>query len=152
MYVSTNGGDEWNKFRPEDPLNPLYPLCLDTAGTGRIFAVKNNQNGIYVLDSIYSNPSLVQENSLPQDFILYQNYPNPFNPTTKIGYQLPENTFVTLTIYDLLGRVVETLTNERMNAGVHNVNWNAATFPTGVYVVKLTAGNVVASKKLMLLK
>lgn len=152
LYVSTNNGDDWNKFRSEELADIYYPLCIDTAGSGKIYAIRNNEPGIYVIDSIYSNPSLVQENSLPQDFILYQNYPNPFNPTTKIGYQLPENTFVTLTIYDLLGRVVETLTNERMNAGVHNVNWNAATFPSGVYVVKLTAGNVVASKKLMLLK
>ena len=101
-----------------------------------------------------SNITKVKEQgkSSPEKYYLMQNYPNPFNPCTVISYQLPENSFVTLTVYDLLGREVEILANEKMNAGLHTVRWNATMSPSGVYIVKLTAGNFVASKKLMLLK
>ena len=88
----------------------------------------------------------------PMQFRVDQNYPNPFNPSTTITYQLPTNAFVNLRVYDVLGREVETLVNERQNAGDHSVTFNAGNLPSGVYFYRLQAGNYSATKKLLLLK
>ncbi|MGO9481501.1 MAG: T9SS type A sorting domain-containing protein [Candidatus Kryptoniota bacterium] len=89
---------------------------------------------------------------MPKSFGLFQNYPNPFNPSTKINYQLPLNSIVTLKIYDVLGREVETLINERQAAGSHSAAFNASSLPSGVYFYHLQAGSYSATKKLLLLK
>ena len=85
-------------------------------------------------------------NVLPSPFTLYQNYPNPFNPTTVINYQLPAKTLVILKVYDVLGRVVNTLINEPQTAGSHSVIFNATNLPSGVYFYRLTAGSHVQTK------
>jgi len=79
---------------------------------------------------------------LPDYFRLYQNYPNPFNSTTKIGYDLPSTSQVTLTVFDLLGRKVRILVDEHQNAGHYEIAWNGTDnfgwdVPTGVYIVRL---------------
>ncbi len=91
-------------------------------------------------------------NDLPKTFALSQNYPNPFNPTTVISYQLPANSYVTLKVYDVLGRVVATLVNERENAGSHSVTFDASRLPSGVYFYRITAGSYTNVKKMLLLK
>jgi len=104
---------------------------------------------------IFGSPStLVRESNeiLPEKTELYQNYPNPFNPSTRIGYQLPASDFVTLKVYDVLGKEVKTLVNERQNAGNHSVQFNAANLPNGVYFYRLQAGNYSAIRKILLLK
>ena len=83
---------------------------------------------------------------------LFQNYPNPFNPTTTITYSLPKNSFVTLTIYDLLGREVATLVNEEKHSGTYKVTWNAQNKPSGIYFYKITAGRYSKINKMILLK
>jgi len=88
---------------------------------------------------------------MPPTFALEQNYPNPFNPATEIKYQLAASGFVTLRVYDVIGRNVSTLINERQNAGEHSVTFNAAGLPTGVYFYKLSAGNFVQTRKLILI-
>jgi len=90
--------------------------------------------------------------SLPTEFALEQNYPNPFNPATTIKFSIPEQSIVTLKIYDVLGREVSTLVNNVKNAGSHEVNFNASNLASGMYIYKITAGNYTASKKMMLLK
>lgn len=83
---------------------------------------------------------------------LCQNYPNPFNPSTVISYQLPANSFVTLKIYDVLGRQVETLVNGRESAGTHLVVFNASNLVSGVYFYRLQTQAYSETKKLMVLK
>jgi hypothetical protein len=85
-------------------------------------------------------------------FSLEQNYPNPFNPSTKISYRLPENNFVTLKVYDVLGNEITTLVNEEKSAGNYEVNFNAASLSSGIYSYKLTAGNSSEAKKMILMK
>ncbi len=85
-------------------------------------------------------------------FNLEQNYPNPFNPTTTINYQLPENGFVTLRIYDALGRKIKTLISEFKNKGYYSTNFDGANLPNGVYVYQLKANGFVSTKKMLLLK
>jgi hypothetical protein len=88
----------------------------------------------------------------PLVFSLSQNYPNPFNPTTTIGYELSANSYVTLKIYDVLGREVQTLVNERQNAGSYTVRFDASTLPSGMYFYRLQAGAYGNTKRLLLLK
>jgi hypothetical protein len=94
---------------------------------------------------------------LPESFTLHQNYPNPFNPTTILRYNLPEQTKVTLTVYDMLGRQVTQLVNATQEAGYRSVQWNATDFfgkpvSAGVYLYQIRAGEFVQTKKMVLLK
>jgi hypothetical protein len=94
--------------------------------------------------------------SVPNDFNLSQNYPNPFNPTTKIEYELPSSSHVSLTVYDVLGREIQTLVNERQSAGNHSVIFNANNLPSGVYFYRTEAVSAgkrfVDVKKMILVK
>jgi len=94
---------------------------------------------------------------VPTQFELSQNYPNPFNPTTKITYALPQNSFVNIKVYDMLGREVKSLVNNDMLAGNHSVEWNGLDnsgnkVASGAYIYRITAGNFVSTKKMVLLK
>ncbi|NCQ17674.1 MAG: hypothetical protein COZ80_10990 [Ignavibacteria bacterium CG_4_8_14_3_um_filter_37_9] len=90
--------------------------------------------------------------TLVTDYQLNQNYPNPFNPSTVIRYQLPENGFVTLKVYNILGKEVAALVNDNQPAGIHNVKFDASNLASGIYLYKLQAGNFTSVKKLTLLK
>jgi len=89
---------------------------------------------------------------LPKHFVLEQNYPNPFNPTTVVRYQLPAAGDVTLAVYDLLGREVAVLVNGRADAGVHEVTFDGSGLSSGVYLYRLSVGDFVQARRLMLLK
>jgi hypothetical protein len=78
---------------------------------------------------------------LPSSIAIYQNYPNPFNPTTTISYDIPENSHVKLSVYDIMGREVANLVNEYKKVGRYEVEWDATDFPSGVYFYKLVAGS-----------
>ncbi|MDD8018557.1 MAG: T9SS type A sorting domain-containing protein [Bacteroidota bacterium] len=147
VFYSTNDGDSWTQisgilsrvsFLTFDSENYLY------AGTqsGRVYRSKiSTTTGV--------NSGIFQT---PSDFELYQNYPNPFNPTTVISYQLPVNSFVTLKVYDMLGREVVTLVNEKKGVGNYFAQWNASAFPSGVYFYRLEANEKREMKKMVLVK
>ncbi len=97
-------------------------------------------------------PVLGNTSSIPKDYGISQNYPNPFNPSTIINYQIPTNNFVTLKVYDILGKEVTTLVNGEVKAGTYQVNFDASSLSGGIYFYKLTAGNYSKIKKMMLLK
>ena len=88
----------------------------------------------------------------PKEFKLEQNFPNPFNPTTTIQYQLPQDARVTLKVYDILGSEVATLVNEEQQAGYREVQFNGISYASGMYVYRLTAGNNISTKKMMVVK
>ena len=101
--------------------------------------------------------SVEEKETLPATFELSQNYPNPFNPTTIINFALPKNSFVTLKVYDMLGREVKTLIDREISAGVHSFNWNAENnsgqkVTSGVYIYRISAGEFTAVKKMVLIK
>jgi hypothetical protein len=99
----------------------------------------------------YSNEINV-EVELPLEYALEQNYPNPFNPSTKISYSIPEDGFVKLAVYNLLGEEVATIVNTFQKADRYEVNFNASNLSSGVYVYKIEAANYTSSKKLLLMK
>ncbi|MEW5798326.1 MAG: cellulase family glycosylhydrolase [Bacteroidota bacterium] len=117
-------------------------------------------------DCVYTGPlSVRDEKNIPTEYALEQNFPNPFNPSTTIQFQIPlnpplqrgnppqaEGGFVSLKVFDLLGKEVATLVNEEKIPGTYSVVFNADDFPSGIYFYTLHAGNFVSTKKLMLVK
>ncbi len=108
-----------------------------------------------------ANPGDLEQDAqvvkIPDEFDLHQNYPNPFNPETTIQYDLPQAEHVILKIYDLLGREVTTLLDREMEAGYHKVTWSARDnysnpVSTGIYIVRVVAGDFIAVKKMLLMK
>jgi hypothetical protein len=89
---------------------------------------------------------------IPDGFKLAQNYPNPFNPVTKITYQIPKNSFVSLKVYDMLGKEVTVLVNESLSPGMYETTFNASNYPSGVYFYKLTADSFSETKQMVLIK
>ena len=124
------------------------------------FIDENIENGIYYyrlkqmdLDGTfeYSNEIIVEVN-IPVDYFLSQNYPNPFNPSTTIKYSIAADGFVTIKVFDLLGKQVLTLVNEHQQAGTFDVSLDGSNLASGVYYYQLKSGNFIATKKLMLMK
>ena len=99
----------------------------------------------------------IVEIMVPEIFALHQNYPNPFNPTTQIRYDLPEDQFVSIVIYDVMGRKIRSLMNTSQTAGFHSVRWDAKNdigegVAAGMYIYTIQAGEFRATKKMVLLK
>ncbi len=108
----------------------------------------------------YSNEIEVGVDLSPTEFVLHQNYPNPFNPTTKIKYSIPNVEThrdaslhaVSLKVFDILGNEITTLINETKSPGTYEVEFDASDLPSGVYLYKLSSGNYLSIKKMMLVK
>ncbi|MCX6162220.1 MAG: M6 family metalloprotease domain-containing protein [Ignavibacteriae bacterium] len=98
------------------------------------------------------NLDIIEEGILPTTYDLYQNYPNPFNPVTKIIYQVPEQVYVSLKVYDILGRFVKTLVDETKNAGYYEVKFDAGNLASGIYFYKIQANKFTKINKLSLIK
>jgi len=89
---------------------------------------------------------------IPTVFKLYNNYPNPFNPSTSIKYDVPRNTFVNLSVYDILGKLVTNLVSQDMTAGRYDAVWDAKNYASGTYIYRLEAGEFTDVKKMILVK
>ena len=108
------------------------------------------------LDYVQQMSDEILEN-IPSIFSLSQNYPNPFNPITMVRYELPEDSFVDVTVYDMLGNVISNLINTNQSSGYKSIQWNATNnqgepVSAGVYIYKIQAGDFVDTKKMILLK
>jgi hypothetical protein len=154
----------------------FYPNSLDSAGNRPTLAVRPMTDSVqFFLFGGYKYPNIIANserysfpwfpigissngNHTPRDFALFQNYPNPFNQSSIINYsigssgQLTVPSRVSLTIYDILGRSLAVLVDERQNAGNYSVRFDAAGLSSGIYFYRLTAGNLSLTKKLILLK
>ena len=115
-------------------------------------------NYLYRIKQIDYNGSCSYSNEIevdvlqPTNYELGQNFPNPFNPSTTINYQLPQNSPVTLIIYNSIGKEIKTLVNEFESTGRYSVKFNAANIASGIYFYRLRAGNFISTKKMLLLK
>ncbi len=124
----TNDSSSW--------LNGLFFICDLTTGA-----------------VITSRPMGVADDAvIPSAYVLEQNYPNPFNPATSIRFVLPVSGMTTLTVYDLLGREVAALMNERKDVGTHTVPFNASLLTSGIYFYQLRSGSFIDTKKMLLVK
>ena len=96
--------------------------------------------------------NLQQPNHLTSKFSLLQNYPNPFNPLTNISFSLSSGAYVSLKIFDILGKEVATIVSAEMQPGSYTRIWDASSVSSGVYICRLQAGSIAESKKLILLQ
>ncbi|WP_234570976.1 choice-of-anchor E domain-containing protein [Rhodohalobacter sp. 614A] len=137
-------------FTPNGAPAKAIVGCL-TAPTGltRPAGVNKNTGPRFLINT---QASINSGSEQPSAYDLQQNYPNPFNPTTQITYQLPQQSEVTLSVYDMAGRHVSTLVNESVNAGTHTVDFDGSRLSSGVYMYRLHAGSTVLTRKLTLIK
>lgn len=100
------------------------------------------------------NPSdnTTNDNIEIKNYALFENYPNPFNPSTTIKYQLPQDGFVSLKVFDALGREVKTLANEFKAKGYYTINFDCSGLSSGIYFYQLKSGNFISTKKMVLTK
>jgi aminopeptidase N len=106
----------------------------------------------WILNQMASPPDFVDGEERPLAFELGQNYPNPFNPSTTVEFQVPVKSHVTLTLYDVLGRLVRTVVDETREAGLHTVVLDGRSLASGVYLYRLSAGQTVAVRKMIVVK
>ncbi len=145
-------------FRPRSPLSIFNGQGINGSWVLRIYDRATGNTGILKAWSINfllsANPIGIQSisNEIPGQYSLSQNYPNPFNPVTNINFQMPKPGFVKLTVYDMLGREIETLVNKNLNAGTYNAEWNASNQSSGVYFYKLETSEFSEIKKMVLVK
>jgi hypothetical protein len=130
---------------------------LDQTNYYRLAAVDHAENMSEYTGVVEATILSVDSDLIPTVFALHQNYPNPFNPITTLRYDLPENSYVNVTVYDMLGREIRTLVNTTQDAGFKSVLWNATNdygkpVSAGVYLYKIQAGEFVQTKKMVLLK
>lgn len=105
-----------------------------------------------VFGGSYSPLGIYQISSIVKDFSLGQNYPNPYNPVTKINFSIPKNNYVSLVVYDILGKEVKVLVNEKLSAGEYETDFDAEGLASGMYYYTLRAGDNVSLKKMVLIK
>lgn len=171
LYNSTNGGITWTE----------QDMAPNTQGIGQRYFTLNNTTSKYselsstgtigfvdfseaITAYIVGDSGTIQKTTnggvfvsnnnttIPDMYALHQNYPNPFNPGTTITFDLPKSGFASLIIYDVLGREVAILLNKRLTAGSYIGKWNAEDYNSGVYFYRLTAGDYVETRKMLLVK
>jgi len=139
-----------------DTVLQVDSLQAETIYYWRVAA--SNEHGASLFSTIAAfrtkavNAMIGQSEELPQDYRLLQNYPNPFNATTVIVFSLPDENFVNLQVFDLLGHQVRTLVNQKMSAGERTIIFNTAGLNSGIYFYKIRAGNFEQMKKMILIK
>lgn len=98
------------------------------------------------------NEFISGEKELPVSYALGQNYPNPFNPVTRIRYSVPQESYVSISIYNMLGEKVQQLVDDTRSPGTYTIDWDASGFTSGIYLYTMKSGNYSESKKLILLR
>lgn len=155
-----------NISEPENPIEAAYfdtyPENNDNSWngckgihvmpSGKIIA-NDKQRGLFVVKTSFPVIGIqINPPTVVSGFNLHQNYPNPFNPATRISFEIPESGLVKLSIYDMLGREVGELINAQLQPGLYSVEWDASSYPSGVYFLVLQSKDYLASNKMILLK
>jgi len=162
IKTDADGDEEWNQtfggsnndegHSVQETTDGRYVITGSTASFGYggedVWLIKTDSDAVVEIASTFN---------LPATYNIHQNYPNPFNPITTLRYDLPENSYVNVTVYDILGREVRTLVNSTQDAGFKSVIWNATNdygepVSAGVYLYQIQAGEFVQTKKMVLLK
>ena len=158
VWRTTNGGGSWLDFNGGALINTYTVRTLgfktledSTLFAGAATATPPGQ-GVFEYSWLSTGITNGDNKVGAQIFDLLQNYPNPFNPTTRIGFQIANGAWVSLRVFDLLGREVSTLVNEQMKPGRYEVTFDGSALASGVYYYRLEAGPSVTMKKLLLLR
>ena len=150
IIKTTNAGSSWFIDTLFTELYGLTSVSFPVLNTG--YAV--GSNGVILKTTTGGNllGILPISSLVPKSYSLSQNYPNPFNPSTTIKFNIPNESNVKIAVYDILGNMIQSLVNENMKAGEYKVTWDASNYSSGIYFYKLTSGDFVESKKMILLK
>jgi N-acetylneuraminic acid mutarotase len=169
---TTCHGQIWGYNVNEQSWRRFLPNTIDTAGNRPTIAVRTTQDSVYfyLFGGILNTTLAVtanseryalsipligitsQDNKIPERFELYQNYPNPFNPFTRIVYWLPKLTYVSVKVYDVLGREIATLVSDYRPAGKYQVQFDSGGLSSGIYICVLECEGVTLSRKMALIK
>ena len=158
VYRSTDNGNKWTEFNdgltaPVFSWTTVVSFAFNDSsqlfagvGGGGVFRTASSTTAVEDIAAI-----------IPNSFVLHQNYPNPFNPETTIAYGLPEETFVNITVFNVVGQKVRTLFSGKQSPGFHKLVWNGkdddgSLMPSGMYVYRLKAGEFSQTRKLALLR
>ena len=167
IAYSSDAGTTWvnqllsdSSFTSQEPNGDVRfgdYISIDAFG-GKVIPVWTDQRKGYPNQEIYSATisGLIAVNPIssevPNAFMLYQNYPNPFNPQTRINFDIPKSSFVSIKLYDIIGREVKTLVSQQLNAGKYYTDLNAADLSGGVYFYKIKSVDFSDSRKLVIVK
>jgi photosystem II stability/assembly factor-like uncharacterized protein len=146
VFRTTDGGAAWDSVLSVRPkANALsFPDRNHGWIVGDSGVIVQYNNGVIT--------SVGNTKVLPSSFELFQNYPNPFNPSTTIGFELSHSTFVTIKVFNILGEEIATLVTGELPAGKHTKQWDASGFASGVYFYQMRAGNMIQTRKLILVR
>lgn len=145
-YQTTDGGASWQLTDFEWQNINRFHFFADTVG----YAVGTK---VYKYYNPRKPTSVISKAKLPEDFRLFQNYPNPFNPSTTIAFQLKKRSAVSLKIYNTAGQIVKSfLNNSSQEAGYHEVQFDGATLPSGIYIYKIETEYFTTVQKMLLIK
>ncbi len=133
-FLSSCSGNTYARFR------------LDIASNGYMFW--SDTFSVFVT----SVREVDGKHKIPSEFVLHQNYPNPFNASTTIIYSTPEPGLVILKVYDLIGREIKILVNKFVEAGTQSINFDATNLPSGIYIYRLQAGDLMKARKMLLMR
>jgi hypothetical protein len=168
IFITTNEGNSWTEVsipagENNYQLRSIFFINEMTGWTvGDGGAILKTTNGGFTFTTGIES----KNNTIPKSYALYQNYPNPFNPVTKIKFDITSgfpstegrpvgargNDRVVLKVYDILGKEISTLVNEKLQPGSYEVEFDGSNLPSGVYFYKLSAGNYVGTKRMILIK
>ncbi len=137
------GAPSWNS--PLNSNSPTFSYVISVPGVYHYVCIPHAPEMSGNINATTSAITVLTE--FVTGYELSQNFPNPFNPTTKVKFTIENSSDVTLKIYNSIGREVETLVNQRLNAGAYDVDWNAVNFPSGVYYYKIETGLNSITKK-----
>lgn len=147
---TTTGGNLW--YQQASPIGntTFESVKLTSPSTGVIVG----GGGTILYTTTGGDPIGIEpiSSNVPENYSLEQNYPNPFNPTTNFEFRIAKTGFVNLTIYDAMGRVVESLVNGELKPGTYKADWDASNYPSGVYFYTLNTGSFTETMKMVLLK
>ncbi len=151
-----DGNNSWVKFdtaNSDIPGGVVDQILVDNLGN-KWLGTRDFQVGKGL--TVFKEGGVVGINEknteLPQDFVLKQNYPNPFNPSTVIEFEISEENFTELKIFDMLGKEISVIVSSKLNHGRYSYNWNAGSLPAGVYFCRLNSGSYSDTKKMVLVK
>jgi hypothetical protein len=154
-FGGSGGSSRWTALKY---LKTIGPFLWGTQGVSSGISAYDSLklkgcviNGTVYGDTILTNLNL-SANQIPETFSLLQNYPNPFNPVTNIKFDVPKSSYVTLRVYDLLGRELAVLVNENLKTGSYQYQWDGSAFASGVYFYKLETEDFSETKKMLMLK
>ena len=157
FYININDGSLGAGENLDVQVRFVPVATGEYSGIVTIYSNDNDEEEVTVQLTGIAVELSVDGHQIPDKFTLHQNHPNPFNPVTTLRYDLPEDTMVNITIYDMMGRVVRTMVNTQQNTGFKSVRWNAtndvgSSVSAGLYLYKIQAGDFRQTKKMVLLK